>query len=66
MAYRSVNEAAARLGISPWLAYRLIERGELPHVRLGRRIVVPDRALDDWMNRRALDSTADQDAPPAA
>jgi excisionase family DNA binding protein len=54
MAYRSVADAAERLGISSWLAYRLIERGELPHVRLGeRRIVVPDRALDEWMDRRA-------------
>jgi hypothetical protein len=27
------------------LAYELVRRGELPHIRLGRRIVVPVRAL---------------------
>jgi excisionase family DNA binding protein len=42
----TVEEAAARLGISRSLAYELARRGELPVVRLGRRIVVPVRALD--------------------
>ena len=41
----SVEEAAAVLGISRALAYELVGRGELPCLRLGRRIVVPRRAL---------------------
>jgi excisionase family DNA binding protein len=41
----SVEEAAAALGISRALAYELVGRGELPCLRLGRRIVVPRRAL---------------------
>lgn len=41
----SVEEAAALLGISRAHAYELVARGELTHVRLGRRIVVPKRAL---------------------
>jgi excisionase family DNA binding protein len=41
----SVEEAAAALGISRALAYELVARGELPCLRLGRRIVVPRRAL---------------------
>jgi excisionase family DNA binding protein len=40
-----VEEAAAVLGISRALAYELVARGELPCLRLGRRIVVPRRAL---------------------
>lgn len=42
----TVDEAAAALGISRNLAYELVERGELPSVRLGRRLVVPKRALE--------------------
>ena len=42
----TVAEAATRLGISRALAYELVAQGRLPHVRLGRRIVVPRRALD--------------------
>ena len=41
----SVEEASEALGISRSLAYELVRRGELPSVRLGRRIVVPLRGL---------------------
>jgi excisionase family DNA binding protein len=43
----SVEEASEALGISRSLAYELVRRGELPSLRLGRRIVVPVRALED-------------------
>ena len=43
----SVEETAVALGISRTLAYELVARRELPSIRLGRRIVVPRRALDD-------------------
>jgi excisionase family DNA binding protein len=49
----TVEEAAARLGISRSLAYELARRGELPVVRLGRRIVVPVRALDVLLGPQA-------------
>jgi excisionase family DNA binding protein len=42
----TVDEAAKVLGISRALAYELIASGEIPSLRLGRRIVVPRRALD--------------------
>lgn len=42
----TVTEAAQALGISRALAYELIARGELPALRLGRRLVVPRRALE--------------------
>ncbi|MGH9169716.1 MAG: helix-turn-helix domain-containing protein [Acidimicrobiales bacterium] len=41
----SVSEAAELLGISRDLAYDLAARGELPTLRLGRRIVVPRARL---------------------
>lgn len=47
----SVEEAGAVLGISRDLAYDLVARGELPSVRLGRRIVVPCRALEQTLAR---------------
>ena len=42
----SVPEAARLLGISRTHAYELVTRGELAHVRLGRRIVIPRHAID--------------------
>lgn len=41
----SVAEAAEALGVTPPTVYRAIGRGDLPHLRIGRRIVVPKIAL---------------------
>lgn len=48
----TVEEAARRLGIGRTLAWRLVRRGELPSVRLGRLVRIPERALDDWLKHR--------------
>ena len=42
----SITEAADTLGIGRTLAYELARTGELPTIRLGRRLVVPRRALE--------------------
>ena len=42
----TVPEAARLLGISRTHAYELVARGDLAHVRLGRRIVVPKHAIE--------------------
>jgi excisionase family DNA binding protein len=42
----TVVEAAGLLGISRSHAYELVARGDLAHVRLGRRVVVPKVAID--------------------
>ncbi len=47
----SVEEAGALVGISRDLAYDLVARGELPSVRLGRRLVVPRQALEEALER---------------
>jgi len=41
----SVEEAAEMLGVSRGTAYNLVRTGDIPSVRLGRRIVVPVRRL---------------------
>ena len=42
----SVEEAAELLGIGRTTAYQAVWRGELPHIRIGTRILVPRAALD--------------------
>jgi excisionase family DNA binding protein len=42
----TVTAAAELLGISRSLAYELVASGELPSVRLGRRIVIPVAAIE--------------------
>ena len=42
----TVEEAAAALGISRNTAFRAVKAGDLPSIRIGRRILVPrDRLL---------------------
>ena len=41
----SMAEAGQLLGVSRAFAYELAARGELPTIRLGRRVVVPKVAL---------------------
>ncbi len=52
----TVEEAAQLLGISRALSYDLEARGELPSIRLGRRIVVLRRALEALLERAPLES----------
>lgn len=42
----SVEEAAVALGIGRTTAYQAVRRGELPALRIGRRVVVPREALE--------------------
>ena len=49
----TVAEAARLLCISRNLAYELIRQGQLPHVRLGRRILIPRFGLEEWIAREA-------------
>jgi len=50
----TVEEAAELLGISRGLAYELVKRGELPRLQLGRRVVVPRKALEELMEAAKL------------
>ena len=45
----SVPEAAKLLGISRGLAYELAGSGQLPVVRLGRRLLMPRAALENML-----------------
>jgi excisionase family DNA binding protein len=52
----TVEEAGRLLGISRAHAYELVARGELPHVRLGRRVVVPKAATETILARAGSDT----------
>jgi excisionase family DNA binding protein len=42
----TVDEAAKILGISRGGAYEAVKRGEIPTIKIGRRLLVPKAALD--------------------
>ena len=51
----TVSQAATLLGISRSSAYECVRLGSIPSLRLGRRIVVPRRAIDVLLNSVSLD-----------
>jgi excisionase family DNA binding protein len=60
----SVPEIAAWLGVSQHLVWSQIYSGELPSVRLGRRVLVPRDALVETLNRRTRGGAAAAQAQP--
>lgn len=57
----TVDEAAKILGISRNLAYELVRLGQIPSVRLGRRIVVPRAALERLLEEVVRPAPGDHD-----
>ena len=62
----SKAEAADLLGVSSRLVETLIARREFPVLRLGDRVVVPLRALEEWATTQALASLANDEDEWAA
>lgn len=46
----SVQEAAEVLGISKSYMYELARRGEVPALKLGKRLMVPKEKFIKWIN----------------
>ena len=56
----TVEEAGKRIGLGRGAAYGAVSRGELPVIRLGRRIVVPKAALERWLAETRPSLTSDK------
>jgi excisionase family DNA binding protein len=54
----SVETVAAMLGISRALAYQLVRSGDLPSIKLGRRVVVPRAAFLRLLDGGPVDPAA--------
>ena len=57
----TVEEAAKILGIGRGLAYELVAQGKIPHLRLGRRIVIPIAALNRILEADGRIGNSDND-----
>ena len=47
----SLEEAGKLLGVSRQTAYLLTRREDFPVLRIGRRILIPWKQLEAWMDR---------------
>lgn len=62
--YRSVAALAADLGLSERSTRSALKRNEIPHIRVGRRFILPRAAIAEWL-RTAGQSGAIQSPAPA-
>lgn len=46
-------QAAKALGIGTRLLWELTNRGEIPHTKLGRCVVYPVAALEEWLKAQS-------------
>jgi excisionase family DNA binding protein len=53
----TVDEVARILRIGRISAYQAIERGDVPSIRIGRRILIPRMALEQMLIRPKLSSS---------
>lgn len=47
----SVEEARRKLGLSRGLMYKAIKLGQIPHLVVGRRILIPKESFSRWIER---------------
>lgn len=48
----TVEEVAAALRVSKMTVYRMVERGEIPSVRIGRSFRIPREPFQQWWAER--------------
>ena len=48
----TINEVAKYLKISKHTAYKLVERGKLPHFRVGRQLRYRKESIDQWATQQ--------------
>lgn len=53
----TAQEASGLLGLSAWTIYDLARRHEIPHIRVGRRVLFRQSSLLAWMDAREAAST---------
>lgn len=51
----NITEMSERLGLSKPKCYELLYREDgVPYIRVGKRILIPVRAFEEWLNAAAL------------
>lgn len=51
----SAKEAAHVIGVNYVTVLRLAKRADFPAVWIGRRVLIPKKALEEWLLRQAQD-----------
>jgi excisionase family DNA binding protein len=50
----TVPEVAKILRVSPGTVYNAVKRGDLPHINIGKRVIVPRVQLERWLEQQNM------------
>jgi excisionase family DNA binding protein len=48
----TIEETAKYLGVSYWLVGQMIRRNEIPHFRIGGRVLLRKKSIDEYMEQQ--------------
>lgn len=54
----NVKELAQQLGISLPTAYDLCKREDFPHINIGKRVIIPVSAFEEWLVNSSTSKSA--------
>lgn len=57
--YPSVAALAADIGLSERSTRSALRRGEIPHIRIGRRFILPKTAIAEWLRSAGRSNQAE-------
>jgi excisionase family DNA binding protein len=60
--YPSVGALAEDIGLSVRSTRSALRRGEIPHIRVGRRFILPRAAIAEWLRSAGRSHQAEQTA----
>src|ERR1035438_7336860 len=63
--YRSVAALAAEIGLSERSTRSALRRGEIPHIRVGRRFILPKAAIAEWLRTAGRSLEINRTATPS-
>jgi excisionase family DNA binding protein len=61
--YASVEHLAHEIGVSRHACYAAIRKGLIPHIKIGRRIILPKAAISEWLKNAGREGRAPDEAP---
>ncbi len=50
----NVEQLAAMTGLSKWSIYHLVSWRRIPHVKIGRRVLFPVKAVGKWVEENTV------------
>ena len=56
----TADEVAERIGVSHDKVYTMARKNEIPHVKLGRKVLFPRRRLVEWIEENTIEVQQDE------